>query len=209
MFDDFSYICELIIRKKRMLSSQNKNSDLVFLIYKSDRTVFRLNDIAMISGEMNFLSLNKKLNYLVRTGRLLNPRKGIYTKPDYSLEELACRIYSPAYISLEYVLMKAGIIFQYDTGITAVSYLSRSIEVVGREFRYRKIKGNVLVNTTGIIRQDNHVNIATPERAFLDVLYLDAHYYFDNTNSLDKEQLAKILPIYQSTALNIRTKNLF
>ena len=97
-----------------MFSSQNTSSDIVLAIYQDIRTIFRLKDIAMLTGETNFQLLNQKLNYYVRTGKLLNPRKGIYAKPAYNTEELACTIYTPSYISLEYVLQKAGIVFQFD-----------------------------------------------------------------------------------------------
>lgn len=186
-----------------MLSSLNMKNDIVLAIYKESRTVFRLNDIAILVGEGNFQSLNKKLNYYVRTAKLENPRKGIYAKPDYNPEELACTIFAPSYISLEYVLQKAGIVFQYDSRITSVSYLSRNIEVGSRQFVFRKIKGTALVNTMGIIRQKNHVNIASAERAFLDCLYLEKDSYFDNMNPLDKELVYKLLPLYQSKALKL------
>ncbi len=189
-----------------MYSSQKINQDIVFAVYNNERTVFRLNDIALLVGETNFQSLNKKLNYYVHTGKLKNPRRGIYTKPDYNPEELACNIYTPSYISLEYVLQKSGIIFQYDSGITAVSYLSRSIEITGRNFLFRKIKGEVHVNTAGIKRQVNHVNIASAERAFLDLMYLNTEYYFDNLNPLKKQIVYKLLSIYQSKSLSERVE---
>ena len=191
-----------------MFSSQNSNNDVVLTIYKDIRTIFRLCDIAMLTGETIFQSLNKKLNYYVRTGKLQNPRKGIYAKPDYNFEELACTIYTPSYISLEYVLQKAGVVFQFDSGISVVSYLRRSIEVQKQTYLYRKIKGEILVNTAGIIRQNNQVNIATPERAFLDVLYLNSDYYFDNLNPLNKDLVYKLLPIYQSKALKRRVNKI-
>jgi hypothetical protein len=184
-----------------MCSSPKSKNDLVLTIYKDNRTVFRLNDIAMIAGETNFQSLNKKLNYYVHTGKLQNPRRGLYAKPDYLPEELACTIYTPSYISLEYVLQKAGIVFQYDPRITSVSYLSRNIEVDNKEYRFRKVKGSVLVNTMGVIGQDNQVNIASPERAFLDLVYLEKEYYFDNLNPLNKELIYQLLPLYHSQAL--------
>ena len=189
-----------------MYSSQKSNQDIVFAVYKDKRTVFRLNDIALLVGESNFQSLNKKLNYYVHTGKLKNPRRGIYTKPVYNPEELACNIYTPSYISLEYVLQKSGIIFQYDSGITAVSYLSRSIEVTGKNFLFRKIKGEVLVNTAGINRHENHVNIASAERAFLDLMYLNTEFYCDNLNPLNRQITYKILSIYKSKSLSERVK---
>ena len=191
-----------------MYSSQNTNHSIVLAIFKDSRTVFRLNDIAMLVGESDFQSLNKKLNYAVRTGKLQNPRKGIYTKPAFNPEELACSIYTPSYISLEYVLQKAGVIFQYDSQIKVVSYLSRSIEVENQAYVFRKIKSTVLVDTTGIIRQNNHINIASAERAFLDLLYLEKNYYFDNLNPLNKEFIHKLLPLYQSKALSLRASKL-
>ncbi|NCP85438.1 MAG: hypothetical protein COW85_03855 [Ignavibacteria bacterium CG22_combo_CG10-13_8_21_14_all_37_15] len=191
-----------------MFSSQKVKTDLILLIYQDVKTVFRLSDIAMIAEVINFQSLNKKLNYLVHKGRLLNPRKGIYAKPNYNKEELAGCVFTPSYISLEYVLQKAGVIFQYDPRVTSVSYLSRTIEVESITYSFRKLKGELLVNTTGIIRQNN-MNIATPERAFLDTLYLNKDYYFDNLNPLNKEMIIKLLPIYQSESFSKKVAKLF
>ncbi len=191
-----------------MNSSQNVRKDLLLSVYQDKRSVFRLTDVAQLTGETSFNSLNKRLNYFVRTGKIMNPRRGIYTKPVYNPEELACTIYTPSYISLDYVLQKSGIIFQYDSRITAISYLSRSIEVEGRIFIYRKIKGEILVSTAGISRLESHVNIASPERAFLDMLYLDPYYYFDNLKPLDITIVRDFLPIYQSAALSKRFNKL-
>jgi len=76
-----------------MYSSPKLENDIILTIYNDARTVFRLNDIAMLLGESNFDSINKRLNYFVRVGKLKNPRKGIYAKSTYNLEELACRIF--------------------------------------------------------------------------------------------------------------------
>lgn len=191
-----------------MSGSPIKNFDIILAIYQDSRTVFRLKDIAVLIGETRFQTLNLKLNYYVRTGKLLNPRKGIYAKPGYKHEELACILYTPSYISLEYVLQKSGVAFQYDSRITLSSYLSRSIEVSGQGYIYRKIKNEILVNTSGIIRNNNTINTATAERAFLDVLYLDVDYHFDNFNPLKKELIYKLLPIYQSKVLTQRVNKL-
>lgn len=192
-----------------MFSSQIIKTDIILALYNNQRTVFRLRDIALLTGETNFISLNRKVNYAVRTGKLLNPRKGIYAKPGYKPEELACSVYAPSYISLEYVLQKEGIIFQYDTRITSVSYLTKNIRVDGRIYRFRKIKNNVLINTSGIVQQGEQINIATAERAFLDLFYLSKEYYFDNLNPLSREKIFSLLPLYQSKALTRRVKSIF
>ena len=187
-----------------MFSSQRRKMDIVLTIYQDPRTVFRFNDVAQLVGETDVLSLRKKLNYYVHQGKFLNPRKGIYTKPDFNPAELACLLFTPSYISLEYVLQKEGIIFQYDPAFTLAGYLSREVEVSGHVYRYRKIKGEILVNPAGIIRLKNQVNMATAERAFLDSLYLNKSFHFDNLDAVDKRAVRELLPIYNSKALSLR-----
>jgi hypothetical protein len=188
-----------------MSGSQNKET--LLSIYKDKRSVVTLANVAMLTGETDFASLNSKLNYYVRSGKLYRPRKGMYVKEGYKPEELCCLLYTPSYISLEYVLQRAGVVFQYDERITAVSYLSRTIEIEERTYSYRKIKGEILAQTIGI-RQIGEVNMATPERAFLDILYLDKNYYFDNLNALDKGFISKLLPIYGSQTLNSKVEKI-
>jgi hypothetical protein len=166
-------------------------------------------DVAMLVKETKLSRLCNKLNYYVKNGQIDNPRKGIYTKPGYNPEELACILYTPSYISLDYVLQKSGIIFQYSTQITAISYLSRIVETGQHSYRYRKIKPVILVNPAGINRHKNNVNIAVPERAFLDLLYLDPDCYLDNISPLSFMNIKKLLPIYDSQALNQRVNKLF
>jgi len=185
-----------------------KKEDIIFKLYKNNRTVFKINDIALIMGKEKDDALYKILNYYVRSGKLLNPRKGFYAKEGYKPEELACLLYPPTYISLEYVLQRSGVIFQYDSAITNVSYLAREIEIDGQTIRYRQMKGEILSNTIGIILNKNNINIATPERAFLDMLYLNGRYYFDNLHVLNKKSVAKLLPIYDSQALEKKVNKL-
>ena len=192
-----------------MSGSRKKNNRIVLSLYQDKRSVFRLIDIAMLCAETQQKSLSKKLNYYVQKGQLENPRKGIYAKKGYNPEELACILYTPSYISLDYVLQKAGIIFQYDRQITAISYLSRSLEVDNQFYRYRKIKNSVLLNPIGIKTDDQHISTAKPERAFLDKLYIDPNSHFDNLISLNQDLINKLLPIYQSKALTERIKNHF
>lgn len=191
------------------MSLPNQNRDWLLQVYQSPRSVFSLADIALLTGESDPISLTKKIHYQVGKGNLKNPRKGLYTKPIYDPAALACTLYTPSYLSLDYVLQKEGIIFQYDSAITAVSYLSRVVEIDGWEIKYRKIKDAVLLNTTGIISNPNGLNIATKERAFLDMLYLNGEMYFDSINTLNKKTVLDLLPIYESKALEKRVKKMF
>lgn len=185
-----------------------KKKNIIFEIYRDSRTVFRINDIAILINEVKDSTLSKKLFYYVQTGKLLNPRKGFYAKIGYNPEEFACLLYTPTYISLEYVLQQSGVIFQFSNTLTNVSYLSREVEIDNYTFRYRQIKGEILINTSGIFLNKNNINTATTERAFLDMLYLDKDFYFDNLHVLDKKKLSKLLPLYKSQTLNKTVSNL-
>lgn len=188
-----------------MSGSQNNT---LLQLYESDRTVFTMAGIAILTNESQEGVLSKRLNYYVREGRLLNPRRGIYAKKGYNREELANLLYTPSYLSLEYVLQKAGVVFQYDSRLTCVSYLSRNVEIDGQEYCYHKIKGEILSDTNGIVNKDN-VNTAIPERAFLDVMYLNPEYFFDNLRPLDYKKITALLPLYGNRRMEARVRNLF
>jgi len=191
------------------MSLQKNKTDWLLKLYQNPRTVFGLADIALIIGDSDAISLTKKIHYQIQKGNLKNPRKGLYTKPKFNPLAMACTIYTPSYLSLDYVLQKEGIIFQYDSTITSLSYLSRTITVDKTLISYRKIKDAILLNTKGIIANDNGINIATKERAFLDMLYLNGNMYFDTINTIDPKIIYKLLPIYDSKVLEKRVKKIF
>ncbi|MFP4665099.1 MAG: hypothetical protein ACLFM1_11795 [Bacteroidales bacterium] len=174
--------------------------NILFQIYSSQQTVFRLIDIAMMTGEDDLVSLSKKMNYYAKTGKINNPRKGIYAKKNYRKNELGCRLYTPSYLSLYYVLQREGVIFQYSEMITLVSYLSRNVNVDNVTYQYRKVRNDILIDKRGII-SENGINKATPERALLDLLYLGDDIIPDNPGSLDTDKLFDLLDVYNSPGL--------
>jgi len=185
------------------------SNDFIIQLYKDQRTVFSLQEIAMLVDESDFSKLKQRVSYYVRTRKIKRLRKGVYAKENYKIEEAACKIFTPSYISLAYVLRKEGIIFQYDTGITLISYLSRKIEVDNHSFIYRKLKNDILYNSSGIVMDNNGVNTATPERAFLDLLYLNKTFYIDSFSSLNENSIFELLPLYQSKSLIKRVTDIY
>jgi hypothetical protein len=170
--------------------------EIIYTVFADSRTVFRINDIALLLNSTDVF-LSQKLHKLVRDGLLLNLRKGIYAKKNYNPAELACILYTPTYISLSYVLARNSVVFQFDSAITGVSYLTREVEIDNQRIAYRKMKNEILLNTAGIVCENN-INIATPERAFLDTLYLFGDVHFDNIGALNYRKIKGILPVYKS-----------
>ena len=187
------------------MSSQN---NILKVILSSRRSVFNVQSLMMLAECNDSLKLTKSLHYYVKEGKILNPRRGIYTKTTYNEKEMACSIFRPAYISLEYVLQRSGIIFQYDDTITCVSYLNRAAEIDNQTYQFRIIKPELWIGMDGIVQQDN-ILIASPERAFLDFVYLSAgNCYFDNLHPLNKTKIKQLLPHYQSKVLTQRVAEL-
>ena len=142
----------------------------------------------------------------VKAGKICSVRRGIYAKDkNYDKYELATKIYTPSYISFETVLAKAGVIFQLYGQIFIASYLSRELLIGDQTYSFRKIKNSVLTNKTGMEEKDNYF-IASPERAFLDVIYLNKEYHFDNLINIDWDEVYKILPIYNNKRVEKNVK---
>ena len=165
-------------------------------IYKSPQTVFTSKEIALLTGEKSPTNLKNKISYYVKTGSLLRLRRGFFAKnKDFDRNELAVKIFTPAYVGFETVLAREGVIFQLYESIFAASYLSRSLAVKGEKIVYRKLKNEILVNPKGIINKGTYFQ-ASKERAFLDMVYLFGDYYFDNLRGIDWEACFDIAPIY-------------
>ena len=187
--------------------SSQKN--VLEVILSSSRSVFNIQSLRMLMECENSQKLTQSLHYYIKEGKISNPRRGIYTKASYNEQEMACALLKPSYISLEYVLSRAGVTFQYSSDITCISYQNRTIEVDGKQYVFRRINPMIWTNMVGIEQRDN-IAIASPERAFLDMMYLSAgQCYFDNLHPLDKKIIRQILPTYSSPTLAKRVEALF
>ena len=178
-------------------------------ILRSGRTVFTFKDISLMWSNTDKKAVIAGINYYVSTGQLHRIRRGIYAKDkNYDKTELACRIYTPAYVSFETVLTRAGINFQYYGQIFIASYLAREIVIDGQVYQYRKIKNTLLTDSAGVLNKDG-IAIATTERAFLDTLYLNTDYHFDNLASLAWDKVFEMLPLYDNKRMTRKVQEFF
>lgn len=179
------------------------------ILLRSRKTVFSAKDIALLWGEKAGAKTRVRLSSYVKNGKLIRVRRGVYAKDkNYDRFELATRIYTPAYISFETVLTRAGINFQFYGNIFAASYVTREIEADGQKISFLRMKDYVLSDTTGI-ENINDVYIATKERAFLDRIYISKDYHFDNLAVLNWDKVFAILPIYRNQRMNKKVGEYF
>ena len=178
-------------------------------ILRSAKTVFTFKDISLICGDSDKKATIDWVNYYIKTGELYRIRRGIYAKDkNYDQLELATRIFTPSYVSFETVLTRSGINFQFYDKITVASYQTREIEVDGRIYSYKKIKGFVLTNPAGVEHKDE-TSVAGPERAFLDTIYIQKDYHFDNLGPLNWDTVFEMLPIYKNKRMAKKVDEFF
>lgn len=179
-------------------------------ILRSKQTVFTFKDFLLMWGEIDAKTAKERINYYVKSGDLYSIRRGIYAKDrNYDRFELATKIYTPAYISFETVLGNAGVTFQYYSQIFVASYQTRDIVADDQKIIYRTLKSSILTNSAGIENKENYA-IASPERAFLDVVYLSKDYHFDQLSTLNWDKVKEILQIYgNSKRMSDRVSNYY
>lgn len=170
----------------------------ILSILKSNNTVFSFKEILLASGESNPALLRRRIYSYIKNGQLYGIRRGLYAKDkNYNKLELATKIFIPAYVSFETVLAEAGVTFQHYSQIFIASYQTKEIDCDGQIFSFKKLKTNILNNNSGI-ENKGFYSIASKERAFLDVVYLNKDYHFDNLSPLDWDRVFSILPMYEN-----------
>lgn len=172
--------------------------DYIKILLRSKKTVFSVKDIALLWGDPGTNAARSRLKYYVQNGDLYRIRQGLYAKDrDYDRLELATRIFTPSYVSFETILATAGLTFQFYSRVLVASYLTREIVCDGQTYQFRKIKDVILTNPAGV-ENTGERSIATPERAFLDTMYVHSDYHFDNLTPLNWDKVFELLPLYEN-----------
>lgn len=185
-----------------------KKGDYISSILRSQKTVFSFKDIALLWGNSDNAAM-VRVSYYVKNGHLYHIRRGFYAKDkNYNKLELSVKIFTPSYVSFETVLASNDIIFQYYSQIFVASYLTRDIVCDDQTYSYRKIKDLVLANQSGV-ENKNECSIATKERAFLDTLYINKDYHFDNLSPLDWDKVLEMLPMYKNKRMAEKVKKIY
>ena len=175
--------------------------NLIAKLYESPKTILTTKDIVLIWEETNTVNLTSKIKYYAKEGSLIRLTRGVFAKNrEYDIKELATSIYTPSYISFETVLREAGIIFQHHDSIFVAGPYPTTKKIGDKTITVRKLKDSVLFNALGVKNEKNY-SIATPERAFLDTIYLSPKFYFDNLRSINWETCFALAKIYDNKQL--------
>ncbi|MEK7526279.1 MAG: hypothetical protein AAB546_02275 [Patescibacteria group bacterium] len=184
-------------------------NSLLLTLYARPETVFTVDEIFLLFPNISAGSLLDRLYYFAKVGKLNKLHRGVYAKIDYQPKELAAKLYRPAYLSLETVLLSAGVIFQfYEKTLFVISHLTKEVTIDGTTIHYHRIKKEILANAKGVEFRDGYW-IATPERAFLDAIYIYKDYHFDNLGILDWEKIKELKTVYENKAFEVRVRQYY
>ena len=161
----------------------------------------------------------------VSKGQLLHIKKEWYAFPDFlqtpdSSRFIAGRIYNPSYISLHSALSFYGMIPESVVQITSVSTLKTAkFENAFGQFSYQNVKKELFFGYKPMLMSTGQSwNLAHPEKALLDLLYLFPFYRSEDdmlelrldedfmTEDFNKERFNEYLAIANSQALEQRAK---
>ena len=170
-------------------------------IWESKNTVFSVNELSAFIEHSNDNSLRQKISNYVKKWYIEKVVRWIYTLPWKTINpfELVNKIYSPSYISLFSALYHYWIIFQASPWQLYLVYKKSQIKYLkslSLEIHLKHFKQDILTNTDGLVVHDTYT-IASPERAFLDTIYLYSNIYLDNIDKLDLKKIKKLIPIYK------------
>ena len=182
--------------------------------------IFSTSDIEKVD-----LSFHKqRLSEWQKKGYVRKIRQGFYMFTDQAVDEktlftIANRMYAPSYISLEMALSVYGFIPEAVYGVTSVSSQNtRHIKTDVGDFSYRHIQPHLMFGYEVQAHNNYRYQIAEPEKALLDFLYLHANMC-DNeslagmrfTNSevcarINEEKFRRYAAAFKSKALEKRAK---
>jgi hypothetical protein len=146
------------------------NEWLDFFRRHTEKKVFALTDIEQMTG-LSKSHLQVELGRLVRRGVLKRLARKWYTNPFAPplIEEAAMVVRYPSYISLEYALAQEGILSQTAFTVTLVTTkLPYTFHLDGATLEYHQIAKRLFWG----YRFDGRANVALPEKALLDFIYI-------------------------------------
>lgn len=148
-----------------------RDIQLVQNLARFNKPYWSVADLQKILGYKSRQTLLVVLHRLVSQGVLARMRRGIYRVSINTVEGalLANLLYRPSYLSFESALSRYGILSQIPYTITlATTRRSKKVTLDGAAVEYRQLRGDLFFGH----RIEGGLDIAEPEKALLDALYL-------------------------------------
>ena len=158
------------------------------ILLKQEQKLFHTQDLALLWGIENKNTLYTTIKRYVAKGVLIPIHKGYYATMSLNhIDPFRLGIgylHSYSYVSLESVLINAGVIFQQTFTITLISNRSAIFTIGENRYISHSLAPRFLYNSAGITFQNGRY-MANTERAIADMLYLRPKFHFDNEKQIE------------------------
>lgn len=174
-------------------------------ILQSLPALFRSADLLKFTDHANvFLTRALERGFIDRLTRGVYINRRMKAEP--SLEEAACFVRTPSYVSAEWALHLHGVIIQAPTVCTVVTLstavgVSRNLHWRGVTIEYSHISDRLYF---GFTSQDGY-HLAQPEKALLDHIYYRHALPFADELELDMLDAGRLREMAQSFPLRVRS----
>ena len=124
-----------------------------------------------------------------------------------SVEEVGCFLRPPAYVSGEWALHKHGLLLQVPQTCTIITLhgsvgKGHSLNYQGITLEFSRILPKLFLG----FKRERHYDLATPEKALLDLLYLRRKIPFADELELGEVDFEKLLSFSKNFPKTIQTK---
>jgi predicted transcriptional regulator of viral defense system len=179
---------------------------------QNDLRIFTVNDLKVLLSGLSPEYLRVKVGRWAEKGVIRILKKGVYAFAEAVPDEfeIAAKLVTPSYISLESALSHYSIIPEVGAEVTSItSKNTRHFNVGGTRYEYYHIKQPLF---SDFVYLTNGVLIATREKAILDFIYfrkpLPDHPFFERLNAsalkdVNFSRLKQISKIYPAWAQKI------
>jgi predicted transcriptional regulator of viral defense system len=168
--------------------------------------LFRYADVEKFTGNANVFLTRAQTKGLVQ-----RVTRGVYInllrEPLPSIEEVACFLRTPSYISCEWALNRHGILIQSPVLCTVLTLdtavgASRNIQFSGVTIEFSRIASRLF---NGFETKDGF-NLAIPEKALLDTIYLRKRIPFEDELELENIDQMRLMSLSEAFPAVIRKR---
>jgi predicted transcriptional regulator of viral defense system len=214
--------------------NENKTAKKPEIIKKAINTLpyFCIDNLLAVENNKNYLKI--LLSRMAKRGEIISLKKGIYVSREYLdniekrgylndyLEFLPAVLYSPSYLSLEYILSKHSVLSEASYSFTSMSK-SKTKKFANKLgiFDYHHLKDDLFMGFEVIKAGDFLIYKASKSKALFDFLYLrknilltneaikELRLNLENFNSQEIKELKKYVDLENSKKMEKILKYLF
>lgn len=173
---------------------------------KMVKPVFSWEEAKTVAWETKPYTLAQELHQWSQKGDLIGLKRGVYAYPEKmgSKAEIACVLYAPSYISLEYALHFYGLIPDVAFAVTMVTpKTTRTVHSPMGDFVYRHLKPSLFWG------YDPETGMGEREKVILDYFYLSGRdlkstvefwetFRWQNLREIDFKKMKKLAPKFET-----------